>query len=341
MQNVQNEDVVEIDLQELFGLLLHWLWLIILCGIATGILGFAISYFVITPQYESTTKVYILNKQDSNTLTYSDVQLGTQLTKDYAQLIKSRTVLEQVIETCTLNESYEAFAGRVNVETLTDTRIIAITVTDPDPVMAQLLANEICKVASEHIKNVMDIQAVNVAEEANLPSAPSSPSIVKWTAIGLLLGVFLCALILIVRFLLDDTIKTSEDVERYLELSTLAMIPVIEEPQDKKKGRSRRSSHGETSERETEERDAESGWSSSDRDEDSDRHSDGEVRRSGKADRNTDRNIDRNADRNTDRSSEARRKGKVVQPVQSKKEEQEDELVIEELDAVVNGQEEK
>lgn len=240
MQNVQNnDDVVEIDLQALFGLVLHWLWLILLCGIVTGILGFVISYFAITPQYESTTKVYILNKQDNSTLTYSDVQLGTQLTKDYAQLIKSRTVLEQVIETCTLDESYNSFSKRVSVETLTDTRIIAITVTDEDPVMAQLLANEICKVASEHIKNVMDIQAVNVADEANLPQTPASPSILKWTAIGFLLGAFVCALVIIVRFLLDDTIKTSEDIEKYLELSVLAMIPIIEAPQEKKKGRRR------------------------------------------------------------------------------------------------------
>lgn len=236
---MQQEDVVEIDLQELFGLLLHWFWLIAVCGIATGVLGFVISNFMITPMYESTTKVYILNKQNENTITYSDVQLGTQLTKDYAQLIKSRTVLEEVIATCTLNESYGSFAERVAVQTLTDTRIIAITVTDEDPVMAQLLANEICKVASEHIKNVMDIQAVNVADEANLPEAPASPDVRKWTAIGLLAGAFLCAIVIVVRFLLDDTIKTSEDIERYLELSTLAMIPIIEGT-EVKKGRRRR-----------------------------------------------------------------------------------------------------
>ena len=241
MQNVQNEDVVEIDLQELIGVLLHWLWVILLCGIIAGTLGFVVSRFMITPKYESTTKVYILNKEESGNLTYSDLQMGTQLTKDYAQLIKSRTVLEKVIEIYGLSEKYDSFSERVSVETLTDTRIIAITVTDEDPMQAQILADEICKVASEHIKNVMDIQAVNVAEEANLPEEPASPSIVKWTAIGFLIGAFFSALIVVIRFLLDDTIKTSEDVERYLELSTLAMIPIIEEP-EKKKGRGKRQS---------------------------------------------------------------------------------------------------
>lgn len=239
MQNTNVEDVIEIDLQELVMLLLHRVWLIILCGIVTGVIGFAISKFAITPMYESTTKVYILNKQDNNTVTYSDVQLGTQLTADYAQLIKGRDVLEPVIKTCGLTESYEAFAARITVQTLTNTRIIAITVEDADPVMAQFIANEIRKVAAEHIKNVMDIQAVNVAEEAYLPEAPSSPNVMKWTAIGALLGMFLCAMIVIIRFLMDDTIKTSEDIEKYLGLSTLAMIPIIGQ-EDKRKHKGRR-----------------------------------------------------------------------------------------------------
>lgn len=240
MQNTNTEDVIEIDLREIIGLLIHWLWLILLCGMLTGMVGFMVSNFVITPKYQSTTKVYILNKQDNNSLTYSDVQLGTQLTKDYAQLIKGRYVLEQVIETCGLTESYGAFSGRVTVQTLTDTRIIAITVEDEDPVMAQFIANEIRKEASAHIKNVMDIQAVNVAEEANLPTAPSSPSVTKWTGIGLLAGMFLCIMVLIIRFVMDDTIKSSEDIERYLGLSTLAMIPITETDEKRKKNRKRR-----------------------------------------------------------------------------------------------------
>lgn len=240
MQNTSTEDVIEIDLREIIGLLVHWLWLILVCGILTGMVGFVMSSFVITPQYQSTTKVYILNKQDNNSLTYSDVQLGTQLTKDYAQLIKGRYVLEQVIETCGLTEGYGSFSERVTVQTLTDTRIIAITVEDPDPVMAQFIANEIRKEASEHIKNVMDIQAVNVAEEANLPTAPASPSVMKWTAIGFLAGVFLCAMVLVIRFVMDDTIKSSEDIERYLGLSTLALIPITESDERRKKNRKRR-----------------------------------------------------------------------------------------------------
>lgn len=223
------DDVVEIDLREIFAVLWNKVWLILLCGLVAGAVGFCCSFFIMTPQYQSTTKVYILNKQNGNSITYNDLQMGTQLTKDYKVLITSRDVLEEVIADCKLEESYKSLAERVTVETISDTRIIAITVQDPNPVMAQTLADSIRDVAAEHIKKVMDIEAVNVAEEANLPENPSGPSVKKWTILGVMVGICLCAGIILLRFLLDDTIKTSEDVEKYLGLSTLAMIPIMED----------------------------------------------------------------------------------------------------------------
>lgn len=245
MQNTTNltEDTVEIDLQEIFILLLRKLWILILCGIAGGTAAFIISSFVITPLYESTTSVYILNKNNNSTITYSDVQLGTQLTKDYAQLITSRYVLESVIEKYEIDEKYESLAHRISVSTPSDTRLIKITVTDPDPAMAQTLANEVRVLASKRIEEVMDIEAVNLVDDANLPAGPASPSVGKNTLIGIIAGVFLAAAVIIVIFLLDDTIKTSEDVEKYLGLSTLSTIPVIDEnnSKDTSKYRNRKS----------------------------------------------------------------------------------------------------
>jgi capsular polysaccharide biosynthesis protein len=227
-----DSDVVEIDLGEIVGLLINKAWFIAVCSVLAAAIGFCVSAFVVTDMYESTTSVYILNKQDNSTLTYSDVQLGTQLTKDYANLITSRSVLEKVISDCNLDMTYNTLLKRVSVTTLTDTRILEITVTDEDPAMAQFIADEVRKEAANHITNVMDIQAVNVVDNANLPDSPSSPNIAMWSLIGLLIGLFLSVAEVIVRFMLDDTIKTSDDVEKYLGLSTLGMIPVREE-QDK------------------------------------------------------------------------------------------------------------
>ena len=242
MQNVENNDVVEIDLMEIFGLMMHRLWLIILCAVAAGAVGYAGSKFVLTEKFESTTRIYVLNRQNDDTLTYTDVQLGTQLTKDFREIIKSRYVLEQVIDICGLADTSAGLASRVSVDTQSDTRIVTITVTDTDPAMAQYIANELREAAAERIKNVMDIQAVNVVDEANLPTSPSAPSVKKWTAIGFLLGAFLCMAVVLVTFLLDDTIKTSDDIEKYLGLSTLGMIPIREEKEGKDHEKSSRGS---------------------------------------------------------------------------------------------------
>ena len=224
--NKNRSDEIEIDLREVFLLLLSRLWLIILVGILTAAVGFGISAFLIRPTYQSTTKIYILNKQDENTVTYSDVQLGTQLTKDYAQLITSRLVLEKVIEELRLrNMAYEDMLRKVSVTALTDTRIRSSTVSDHDPVLAMNIANSIRENAAVHIKNVMDIEAVNVAETANLPTQKASPSVAKWVLGGGSIGAFLVIAITLLVYFLDDTIKTSDDVEKYLGLSTLALIP--------------------------------------------------------------------------------------------------------------------
>ena len=102
--NQSHVDEIEIDLREVCLIILGKIWLILLVGFFTAAMGFVFSQFVIEPVYESTTQIYILNKQDNNTVTYSDVQLGTQLTKDYAELIQSRFVLESVMEELQLKE---------------------------------------------------------------------------------------------------------------------------------------------------------------------------------------------------------------------------------------------
>ena len=227
MENHRDNDAIEIDLLEIINVLLSRFWFVLLGGLLTAAVGFAVSMFVITPTYESTTKIYILNKSENTTVTYSDVQMGTQLTKDYAELINSRYVLEEVIKKLSLVETeYQDLLDKVSVHTPTDTRIVSITVTDTDPQEAMNIANCIREVAGEHIQNVMDIDAVNVVEEANMPTTKAGPSVPKWTLIGGVLGALLVCGVILVHYLLDDTIKTSEDVEKYLGLSTLALIPV-------------------------------------------------------------------------------------------------------------------
>ncbi len=235
MDSSNERDEIEIDLLELFFVLWRHILIILGVSVVCALCGFLVSKFLIAPTYESTTKIYILNKNDSSSVTYSDVQLGTQLTKDYAELINSRYVIEAVIEDLSLDIEYNALVNKITVDTPSDTRIVSITVSDHDPELAMNIANSVRENASEHIRNVMDIDAVNVVEEANLPTEKASPSCLKWTLIGGLIGFVIVCAVLIVMYLLDDTIKSSEDVEKYLKLSTLALIPMSEDENDRKK----------------------------------------------------------------------------------------------------------
>ena len=230
------DDIIEINLGELFAVLLGRAFLIISAGVFFGLAGLFISKFLIHPVYDSTTKIYILNKEENQTVTYSDVQISTQLTQDYAELIKSRYVLEEVIQRLNLVDiDYEDLSKVLKVDTPSDTRIVAITARDDDPLMAMQIANCIREVASEHITNVMDIDAINVAETANVPTQKAGPSVMRWTIIAGFLGAVLVAFFAILEYLLDDTIKSNDDVERYLGLSTLALVPLTTEETDKKK----------------------------------------------------------------------------------------------------------
>ena len=241
MENQNNRDEIEIDLLELLHILLGRWWLILGIGFLAAVIGLMISSFVLTPVYESTTKIYILNKNETASVTYSDVQMGTQLTKDYAELINSRYVLEEVIQKLALDEmEYDELLNKVSVETPTDTRIVSVTVEDTDPVQAMHIANCIREVAGEHIQNVMDIEAVNVVETANMPTDKAGPNIMVWTFLGGVMGVLLVCVMVLIRYLLDDTIKSSEDVEKYLGLSTLALIPAASEAGNSRKRKAKR-----------------------------------------------------------------------------------------------------
>ena len=234
--NQQNQDEIEIDLLELLRVLWSKIGYVILAALALGLLMVLVSKVFMKPQYESTTKMYVLSKQDSSsTVTSGDLQASSLLTKDYAELIQSRQVVETVIAQLNLDLTYEEFLNKITVTTQNDTRILSITVKDEDPYVASQMADAIRVAASDHIQNVMNTEAVNVVDEANIPDEPVSPSIKKNGLIGAIAGAFIAIVIIIIVYLTNDTIQTSEDVERYLGVSTLGIIPLAEGQKKSKK----------------------------------------------------------------------------------------------------------
>lgn len=222
------DDVIEIDLVELLGVILHNLWIIIVSGVIVAAVALLVSYFIITPKYESVTKIYVISKTNADTMTYSDLQAGSTLTKDYKELVKSRPVLEEVLAETGIDVELKDLEEQITVEVPTDTRIVSITVEDKDPYEARIIADSVRIAAAKHIQEVMDTEAVNVVEEASLPIEKSSPGILKNTAIGYAVGLFLAIAIVIINYIMDDTIKTPDDVEKFLGVSVLGSIPYSE-----------------------------------------------------------------------------------------------------------------
>lgn len=233
--NQQRDDEIEIDLMEIINVLISKLGIIILAGMILALVAIVGTKLFITPQYQSVTKMYVLSKQKSDTLTNSDLQTSTLLTKDYAEMIKSRTVTEAVIAKLGLDLKHEDLINKIEVGTTTDTRIITIKVVDEDPYMARDIANAVRDTSAEHIKNVMDSEAVNIVDEANVPDDKYSPSTMKNGLIAGVLGCFLAVAIILIQYISNDTIKVSEDVERYLGLSVLGTIPMEKTDAKKKK----------------------------------------------------------------------------------------------------------
>ena len=235
--NLQNEEEIEIDMGELLCYLAGKAGYIILTALAFAVLALAVTTFCMTPRYTSTTKMYVLNRQTNEGVTSSDLQSSTYLTKDYMEMIRSRTVIEAVIADLNLNSTYEDVLGQIDVSAASDTRVIAISVTDKDPYEARDIANAVRNAAAAHIQSVMNTEAVTVVDEANIPTKKSSPSTIKNVEVAGGVGLFLALAVCVVLYLMNDKVTTAEDVERYLGLSVLASMPLEEEEVRRKKAR--------------------------------------------------------------------------------------------------------
>lgn len=223
--NYVYEDEMEIDLKELFFALLNKWYLICVSGVLCALIGLLAAMFLIPEKFESKTSIYIYNQQNEN-MTYNDLQTGSTLTKDYEILVKGRTVLENAIEKLDLEFTYEELNKMVTVTVPASTRIVEITVETTDPYLSRDIADAIREISSKNIAEVMGVDAVNVVETANLPEKKSSPSISKFTVLGGMAGGVLACGVVVLLFLLNDTIRTQDDVEKYLGLSTLGIIPM-------------------------------------------------------------------------------------------------------------------
>lgn len=222
-EHFENNDELEIDLLELCRVLWEKIGILILCFVIGAVAAGTFTKFLITPKYSATSSIYILGA--STDLSSLNLSLSSQLTSDFMILAKSRPVLEKVIEDQNLDMTYEELSEIVSVQNPAETTILQITVINESPTVARDIANSMSEVTADRVAEVMDMDRPNIVESAVAPEDPSSPSLIKNTAIGALLGLFLAIAVITVGFILDDTIKDEEDVRKYLGVNTLAAFP--------------------------------------------------------------------------------------------------------------------
>ena len=227
---MKEQDKFEIDVFQLVKVLWKRKFLIVLAAIIAGLAAFAYSSFVIKPQYASTTRIYVVNRNqaDKPGLTNQDLQAGAYLVKDYREIILSQDVLEKVVADQKLTMDAKTLGRKVSVTVPADTRIVSISVRDGNPEEASRIANALREVAAQKIISVTRVSDVTTLEEARPATSPSSPNIRRNTMIATIAGVGFVTIIVLLVELLDDRVKRPEDIEEVMHISLLGVIPNLE-----------------------------------------------------------------------------------------------------------------
>lgn len=228
----------ELDLLDVAAAILeHWKILVVVT-ILSAAAFYGVSRYVMTPLYESSAELYVLTKSTSIT-SLADLQMGTNLTNDYVEVVTGRPVLDKVIENLKLDATAKQLADKVTLTNPTNSRILVITVRDASPKMAKTIADEIAVVAAQFIEEKMDQDQPTIIQKGYTDGEPVSPSIGKNTAVGGILGALVVVAIVVFRMIVNDTIMTPEDMEKKVGLNVLGSIP-LEDAELNKVNRSRK-----------------------------------------------------------------------------------------------------
>ena len=227
---MKDQNTLEIDVFQLFRTLWKRKLVILLVAIITSSVAFAYSTFVIKPEFTSTTRIYVVNRNqgEKSGLTNQDLQAGSYLVKDYREIILSQDVLEKVVSDLKLDLTPKGLANKIKVTVPVDTRIVSISVNNRVPEEASRIANSLREVAAQKIISITRVSDVTTLEEARPAISPSSPNIRRNTVIGAGLGAGLVIVAVLLIELFDDRVKRPEDIEDVMEIPLLGIIPNLD-----------------------------------------------------------------------------------------------------------------
>lgn len=219
------------ELEKYWKIFLKRIWISILLPLIAIITAWYLSQYVFEPVYESNVSLIVVNEQaesdvNDSSLEYYNLLVMEQLVKDYEEIIKSRTVTEKVIEEIKMNNFTPAqLAKNITVESKNGTSILEIKVKGKNPDEAKEIANKISEVFEEKILLLFNNKKVKIIDYANIPTTPVSPKTKINIVLAAFAGLFLAIIVILLIEYLDDTVKTTEELERRLGLSVLGIIP--------------------------------------------------------------------------------------------------------------------
>lgn len=223
-----------ISLKEIFEVLKKRLVLIISLIIAAAVISGVVSYFVITPMYESSSQ-FIVNQNESEEedgqYDKSDIQSNVELINTYNVIIKSPAILDEVVDELGLSISSSDLEDKLDVSSEEDSQVVTVNASDPDPEMASNMANTTVEVFQDQIPDLMNVDNVSVLSTAVTKADPSpvSPRPMLNIAIAIVLGGMVGVGLAFLLEYLDNTIKTEDDIEKNLGVPVLGVISHIED----------------------------------------------------------------------------------------------------------------
>ena len=226
--NDKNDETV-IDLVELLGAFIKKIWLVVALTVAGAILAFVYTLLLVTPQYKSSALLYVNNSDFSLgnvSISTADLSAAKSLVSTYSVILKSRTVVNEVIDLSGVNYTYEQMLNMVEAKAVDNTEVFSITVTSSNPMEAEMLANLYAQVLPEKIAEIVNGTDAKIVDYAVIAARRSSPSYTKNTAVGALLGLVVAAAIVVINYLRDDVIHSEDYLTKtYPTIPLLTVVP--------------------------------------------------------------------------------------------------------------------
>ena len=218
-----------IDLLEVLNAVRQHILAIILTTLVLAAAGFGVSKFLMTPMYQASALMIVNTRQDiTSNVTSDQINSATKLVSTYSIILKSDTVLNQVIENLGLNMDYQQLANRVTVSAVDDTQVMKVTVTSDNPEWARQVCEQITQISPDVILEAVEAGSVKVISNASISPEPVSPNVSRNTALGAVAGLVISVGIVFLMVLLDNKINNEEDVSKYLDLTVVGVIPEYE-----------------------------------------------------------------------------------------------------------------